>query len=208
MMRKGYRLIAVFGMLLLGGIGSVNASLISNGAFDTDLSGWTISTTIATPSAGVTWIGGTAHIGRPGTPGDTVFSQEFDIPTGTTKLSISFDYEWQVSKPANEDFFTVEFVYKSTALDITELLLSEGSETGSFGTTLLISEMLSLTDINPVSPNGLIRFTLNENNTSNGTRIQLDNVTVSAVPEPAALALMGLGLAGIGYKRHCSKKAV
>lgn len=31
--------------------------------------------------------------------------------------------------------------------------------------------------------------------------------TVSVVPAPATLVLMSLGLAGIGYTRHCSKKA-
>ncbi len=35
----------------------------------------------------------------------------------------------------------------------------------------------------------------------------IDNVKLTQVPEPATLALMGLGLAGIGYKRHRSKKA-
>jgi len=32
--------------------------------------------------------------------------------------------------------------------------------------------------------------------------------SISSIPEPATLALMGLGLAGIGYRRHRSKIAV
>jgi len=33
------------------------------------------------------------------------------------------------------------------------------------------------------------------------------DLRINPVPEPATLALMGLGLAGIGYKRHRSKIA-
>ena len=40
---------------------------------------------------------------------------------------------------------------------------------------------------------------------SNG--IAYDNVTFNRIPEPAVLALLGLGLAGIGYKRHHARIA-
>jgi len=44
--------------------------------------------------------------------------------------------------------------------------------------------------------------------TANTTSVNgaADNIVVN-VPEPVTLALMGLGLAGIGYRRHRSKKA-
>jgi len=35
----------------------------------------------------------------------------------------------------------------------------------------------------------------------------VDNIAFGTIPEPTTLALMGLGLAGIGYRRHRSKKA-
>jgi hypothetical protein len=41
---------------------------------------------------------------------------------------------------------------------------------------------------------------------SNGTgHFSIDSLNYETIPEPATLALMGLGLAGIGYKRHRSK---
>ncbi|WP_155325819.1 VPLPA-CTERM sorting domain-containing protein [Desulfosarcina ovata] len=46
-------------------------------------------------------------------------------------------------------------------------------------------------------------FILQENNDSNGTRIEIDNVSVSAVPVPAAVWLLGSGLIGlISVKRR------
>ena len=42
---------------------------------------------------------------------------------------------------------------------------------------------------------------------SNGDRFDGVVRNVRKVPEPTTLALMGLSLAGIGYRRHRSKKA-
>jgi hypothetical protein len=207
------------GLFLVGGVGIANATpLLTNGTFDTDLSGWTVNA-----SKGVRWISGTARIGRigrPGTPGIAILQQEVDIPVGTNALSIGFDYEWQIKQPTvNQDFFTAEFIYQTTAgtTTITEVLLNEGSDSGSFGTTVSFNTVLSLANLASGSLNGAIRFTLDENNSRVGTRIQLDNVFVSAatgtglvstVPAPTPLALMVLGLAGIGYRQRRGRKAV
>ena len=43
--------------------------------------------------------------------------------------------------------------------------------------------------------------------TANNLIFTTENFAGPVVPEPTTFALMSLGLAGIGYKRHCSKKA-
>lgn len=179
-----------------------SASIEENGTFDTDLSGWTITGDTTT---GVTWTAGTAHVGRPGTPGLAEFEQTLDIPAGSKLLSISFDYEWQVNPPELEDFFDVEFSYTSTTGPVVSTLLSEGSTTGAFGSTTSFSTLLPLTDLADPPSNGKILFTLNENNETAGTRIQLDNVSIRAVPEATAFVtwstLLGLSVAARRRRR-------
>ena len=165
------------------------------------LSGWLI-----TGQPGATWDSGTAHIGRPGTPGDSTFSQTFDIAAGTQGLEINFDYEWQVNQPANEDFFTAELIYETTSGSgtITETLLFESSDDGTFSPpATMFSTVIGLTDLKNVVGNGTIRFTLDENNSRVGTRIELDNVSVSAIPEAASVIIWSaLGVIGLTANRR------
>lgn len=188
---------------------AANADLITNGNFDSDLSGWDQAGDIAT-----TWDAGTAHLGHPGTLGTSLLFQVFDIQAGTSAVSISFDYQWQVTAPAIEDFFVVRFDYVGSLF--AEELVYQGSTAAVFGSTVSFSKEVKLPDLGglddllqPDVPllSGFIAFILHENNSSNGTRIQLDNIAVRAVsvPEPGTLALLGLGLAGIGMTRRKKK---
>ncbi len=192
--------------LLISGVTQIaHASLITNGTFDTDLSGWTTTGT----TTGNTWVAGTAHVGRPGTPGVAILEQTFDIPFDSNQLEISFDYEWQVSAPTLPDMFLVELIYESTSLGtVTETLISEASNTVAFLSPIAFSTILFLTDLDNSLGNGTIRFTLTENNSDVGTRIELDNVFVQAIPEPTTLSLFGLGAVSLfGYRRMKRKQA-
>ena len=183
------------------GTAQAQANLVTNGTFDTDLSGWDISGTLPTSP-----ISGTAHIGRPGTPGTAIFSQDFDISAGTSAVAISFEYQWQVNPPPVPDTFTVEFIYQALS-EVTTVLLSQSSSSVTFEQTIFFSAIVPLVDLAAVADNGTIRFTLDETlnpGSAAGTRIQLDNVSVTPVPLPAALPLLmgSLGILGLfGWRR-------
>jgi hypothetical protein len=172
------------------------ANLITNGTFDSDLSGWSQ----AVSGTGVTWDSGTAHIGRPGPNGSATLFQSFDISATAALLQIAFDYQWQINRPQTPDFFTAEFEYQSTGgAVVTPLVANESSATAPFNSTISFLTTVALSNIAPGPDNGTLRFTLVEqNNAVGGTRIQLDNVAASTVPQPASLLLLALGLLILG----------
>ena len=190
-------------LLLIGGSQIATASLLTNGTFDTNLSGWTIG---AGTTTGVTWSSGTAHIGRPGTPGVAIFEQSFNIPAGAGQLEIGFDYEWQVSKPTNTDTFLVELVYQSTSGPVTATLLTQGSDTATFGPPATsFQTVVGLSNLSNVANNGTLRFKHTEVKSPVGTRMELDNVAADVVPEMSAFvvwtALTGVGMV-VGQRRR------
>jgi hypothetical protein len=197
---------AATGVLMSGGVAAAtHASLITNGTFDSDLSGWTIN--VLSGNSGVTFDNGTAHVGRPGTPGVVQFNQPFELPDTSTAIEIAFDYQWQINKPQQTDFFFVSFGYYQIGTGfVSSTLLEEASEVANFGNTISFKSTVLVSDVDPrgVFNNAQIDFILRETNPSAETRVQLDNVSVNVVPAPASLALFGLGLASLAWKRRRS----
>jgi|GEM_PF-2154817 len=72
---------------------------------------------------------------------------------------------------------------------------------------LTLHGLVGVSNLKNIASNGFISFSLDEQNITRGTRIELDNVVVQAVPEPPILALFGLGLLGLGFARHRNAQA-
>lgn len=189
-------------VLILGASFGSHANLISNGTFDTDLSDWDQGGTI-----GTFWDAGTAHLGRPGQNGESIFSQEFQIEAGASYVKVGFDYQWQIDPPSTPDTFSVQFAYADQANNQQIVnFLTESSAAAVFGQTVEFLTKIPLINfpLAGTSKDAYISFSLDEtvnNPSSPGSRIQLDNVSVT-VPVPATLALLGLGMVGIGYRRR------
>ena len=103
-------------------------------------------------------------------------------PTGAGDYSIGL----ATSSSTEEATSTTDFSYGATVPIVLEFDLDTGIANATVGTESLVATGVELGET-------LDRFALRQSGSSNNETITVDNLTVTWVPEPTSLALLGLG---------------
>jgi hypothetical protein len=177
--------------------GAANANVLVNGNFEAGLTGWTM-TGVGTVAHPVYFGGGTAAangafmavFNQGDQPGNAVLSQSFGTVAGHT-YHVTFDYGTNngTTQQINAVVAAADHSVLSNAL-----YGAPGPQLKGFSFDFTAADALSTLQFKDRSSNWTI-----------STDGLLDNVVVTdtnPVPEPASVALLTLGLAGIGALRR------